>query len=411
MGTLLSLGIGNMELDWGKYNVYTDFSKLFQAEDYVEIPYIYQDEEGENKIVMKEGFSKKLSDMKMRLELLGYTIDGCHERYSELLYEHRKHCGEINLSFDTFYSKLISIDASSINMMDLEAGFDNYGCDFGEYGKEYIYKILKLSELLDECSDIRGIYEFLENIDTNIVIRILADNASNANYEVQWRVADAIAEGWIEKEGILKGLNEEDKIMIVTEGSSDTFIISETIKKLYPNISDFFSFVDMEKNYPFTGVGNLYNFCKGLCGIRIQNNIIVIFDNDTAGLEKYKESKKLEKPEDFLILRLPDNSDFENIITIGPQGETKENINGKAVAIECFLDFSSVETEPKIRWVSYSKKEDCYQGALVSKDDYVTAFKKSDLRKGEYDTKKLKQLVDYILKSWLERRKQCGHMR
>lgn len=41
MGTLLSLGIGNMELDWGKYNVYTDFSMLFQAEDYVEIPYIY----------------------------------------------------------------------------------------------------------------------------------------------------------------------------------------------------------------------------------------------------------------------------------------------------------------------------------------------------------------------------------
>jgi len=63
MGTLLSLGIGNMELDWGKYNVYTDFSMLFQAEDYVEIPYIYQDEEGKNKIVMKEGFSKKLSEV------------------------------------------------------------------------------------------------------------------------------------------------------------------------------------------------------------------------------------------------------------------------------------------------------------------------------------------------------------
>jgi hypothetical protein len=55
---------------------------------------------------------------------------------------------------------------------------------------------------------------------------------------------------------------------------------------LYPDIADFFCFVDMKENYPFAGVGNLFNFCRGLTSIRIKNDILVIFDNDVAGVEQ-----------------------------------------------------------------------------------------------------------------------------
>ena len=45
-------------------------------------------------------------------------------------------------------------------------------------------------------------------------------------------------------------------------------------------LRDFFDFVDMTENYPFTGAGNLYRFCQGLARIRIQNRILVVLDND-----------------------------------------------------------------------------------------------------------------------------------
>lgn len=128
-----------------------------------------------------------------------------------------------------------------------------------------------------------------------------------------------------------------NRILIVTEGSSDSFVLKKAIEELCAEIADFFDFVDMKENYPFTETGSLYNFCMGLCRINVLNNIMVIFDNDTAGVEKYKQAALLRKPQSFLVTKLPDHPDFCNIQTVGPQGTTTEDINGKAVAIECFL--------------------------------------------------------------------------
>ncbi len=177
------------------------------------------------------------------------------------------------------------------------------------------------------------------------------------------------------------------------------------IDQIYPDISDFFDFVDMKENYPFTGTGNLYNFCVGLCRINIQNNIIAIFDNDTAGLEKYHQSQSLQKPDSFVITKLPDCPEFSSICTLGPQGSSMENINGRAVAIECFLDFGSVQKSPCVRWTSYNKNERQYQGELESKDEYVRAFKQCDLTDGSYDTSKLEFLIEYIISQWTDRKK------
>lgn len=39
MGSMITLGIGRMELDWGKNNLYKDHSALFQISDVQLIPY------------------------------------------------------------------------------------------------------------------------------------------------------------------------------------------------------------------------------------------------------------------------------------------------------------------------------------------------------------------------------------
>jgi hypothetical protein len=103
--------------------------------------------------------------------------------------------------------------------------------------------------------------EFVENLDPYITLRLLMENPANLDIEVQWRYADVVEGGYISEDQVYKSLSDEERILIVTEGSSDLFIISQAINLLYPYISDFFYFVDMSEHYPFSGTGNLFRFC------------------------------------------------------------------------------------------------------------------------------------------------------
>ena len=65
---MITLGIGRMEIDWGKNNAFTNHSCLYTDKDIKQIPYYYYDSNSEKEIVKyKEGLSCKLSVVKMRL--------------------------------------------------------------------------------------------------------------------------------------------------------------------------------------------------------------------------------------------------------------------------------------------------------------------------------------------------------
>ena len=40
---------------------------------------------------------------------------------------------------------------------------------------------------------------------------------------MEWRYADVVEDGWVRKKDLYEGLNNSDKITIVTEGSTDLF--------------------------------------------------------------------------------------------------------------------------------------------------------------------------------------------
>lgn len=416
MGSMINLGLDKMEIDWGKNNVFRDHSSLFQEKDVRLIPYYYVDIDTEKPIVeMKEGLARKLSSVRARLDLIGYDLYSIERLYNDYIEESEEFGCKIHFTFDDFYSMLSHIDVSNVNTPQIAVEYDENGFDLGEYVRKCILEDSQIKSNLPiayiEQESVRwrnSAYDlgiFFENIDPYITLRILAENPNNGDLEVQWRFADVVEGGWTKREDIVKPLSAGEKILIVTEGSSDSFIIKKAIDSLYPDITDFFDFVDMEENYPFTGVGNLYNFCLGLIRINVGNKILVIFDNDTAGMEKYELLRTIKKPNSLLITRLPDFDEFSDFRTFGPQGEACENINGKAISIECFLDFASVNQTPSIRWTSYNKKSDQYQGELISKDSYVRVYKGCNLTDGSYNSSKLNYLIDYLLKQWVCRRK------
>jgi hypothetical protein len=83
---------------------------------------------------------------------------------------------------------------------------------------------------------------------------------------------------------------------------------------------------------------------------------------------------------------------------LGPSGESLEDVNGKAVSIECFLDLRSGDHQPPaVRWTSFSRDIGHYQGELVNKEVYIRSFFELAGRDNAYDLAKLNYLWKYLL--------------
>ncbi|MFD1628834.1 HEPN/Toprim-associated domain-containing protein [Pseudopedobacter beijingensis] len=389
MGSYISLGVGELELDWGKNFGFRDYSKLFLPSDKKNIPYYYADDE----VILKPGYSTSLGRVKSRLELLGYSLKNLNNHFQQHNDNYPDYLEQPDISFETMLEIF-----SRINIKDYKNKKEDGDYDLGEYVIENIFLNETFKDLKNHI-DIKDndIGAYFENLDSLFTLRLLIENPNNLKMNLEWRTQDVIDGGWTNDNEIFVGVEEADKFLIVTEGSSDTFIIRKSLELLRPDILDFFTFVDMEDNYPFTGTGNLYRFCQGLASIRIQNKTLVLFDNDVEGIDKYNKTNKLNLPNQMKIMKLPELEEFNNFLTAGPTGETNENINGKAVAIECFLDLT--KSTPIIRWTSYNKDLDAYQGSLENKDDYVRAFKVIKNSNDNYDFTKLTKLLDEIYKN------------
>lgn len=392
MGSIVSLGIGNLEIDWGKNNHFINHSRLFNLSDQGVIDYhTYEGETYE-----QTGFVSPLSKVKLRLDLLGYSLKDVKRIYEDCLEGYPDYYPKFNLTFEDFARVISSIDIDKIKLSD---DYPDY--DLGEYASKVVLSQSEFEGLREHVdTQNNDIGTFFENLDPYVQLRLLAENQKNQDLKLVWRTHDIVEGGWVKEGELFEDLNDNQKFLIVTEGSSDSFIIKRAIELLRPDISDFFTFVDMEEHYPFSGTGNLFKFFQGLVSIRMLNKCLFIFDNDAEGIEKYEKAKSIDAPDNLRVAKLPDLEEFSSFLTVGPSGEQVANVNGKAVAIECFLDLSyKTRNTPIIRWSSYKSAVDSYQGALEEKEYYTRQFKKVSSFEDNYDFGKLNILVQHIIES------------
>jgi hypothetical protein len=169
---------------------------------------------------------------------------------------------------------------------------------------------------------------------------------------------------------------------------------------LRPDIADFFRFVDVDERHPFSGTGNLVKFAEGLVRIDIQNKVLFILDNDAEGVDALKRLKDLKMPPNMRAILLPDHEAFRSFPAIGPEGTCNANINGRAAAIECYLDLRLPQYGPPVvRWSNYKKDVDTWQGALEHKETYMRHFLDQTpeaLRNDGYDTARLESVLNAV---------------
>lgn len=170
------------------------------------------------------------------------------------------------------------------------------------------------------------------------------------------------------------------KIIILTEGSSDSKILSKALKLLYPKVESYFSFLDFDTYKAEGGSAMLEKTVKSFAAAGISNKIIALFDYDAAGVAATERVKKRKFPSNFRVMNLPAIELADNYPTIGPQGIINENVNGRACSIEMYLGIdilADVDNQlAPVKWRNIEPQINTYQGEISRKADLQKKYLK-----------------------------------
>jgi len=109
-------------------------------------------------------------------------------------------------------------------------------------------------------------------------------------------------------------------------------------------------------------------------------------------------TKKLSFPPNMRAMQLPNLDAFSSFRTIGPTGVGHADINGRAAAIECYLDLEKEGlAELIIRWSAFNQELDVYHGELQHKTQYMKNFLQLRAPSANYKSNKLESILDVLV--------------
>ncbi len=320
------------------------------------------------------GLRQTAAVIKQRLEIYGTSLKKvkldykCARKYVKLEYpfEHPIR----NLSFDTFILQIRSI----IYNLKLNKEVEDF------YLRETLNEIdLMLPGMpLSSC-----LYCCLQALDNDHII--------------EYDLSDVIEARYVSIEEFQNIPIE--KIIVLTEGKTDSEFISGALKLLYPHLASYYHFIDFNDDLkPEASASALSRLIVSFCAAKIKHPIIAIFDNDTTGLQELDRIPVKALPSNIRTLRLPDIALAKKYPTLGPTGLRAININGLACGIELYLGMDVLTRDGNlipVQWKGYNDKRKQYQGELMDKHFVQTGFR-NKLRAGDLgDTNQ----IDMVLKA------------
>jgi hypothetical protein len=397
-----------------------DYGFLFQQSDLFRrkndlINYDYYEEHPEEKETLGEAeelFARTLVRISPRLKILGHTIDTARAEYQAVVEEAIGYADDrapeelenYYLTFEDFCNLACSYPLN--DLMDDYFDYNTPDRDTLCQGR-FVNHIEEISRIpQNENSDFYwSETSFFSSkfciLSAESMLQIFALNPANFEIEVTWEFGPIVHAGWVARDEFRPGARKMQKILIATEGSSDAHIIRRSLDVLSPDVADFFNFVDGDDRHHFWGSSNLVKFAEGLFRIDVINQVLFVFDNDAEGVDAFRKLEKLKLPANMRAMLLPNLDEFRRFLTRGPEGTSESDINGRAAAIECYLDLRLEQYQaPVVIWSNYKKDIDTWHGALEFKESYSKHFyEQSDeqLRSGSYDVSKLLRLTDALL--------------
>jgi len=420
MGTYITLDIGGINLTCSKNCRGFDHGSLYQEDNRkrscAESVYYCADTEKDKDLAETvKSFVRPLREVILRLELLGFTIDTAEHEYTNLVdcfvKENNTMEGDWKqktnfLAFEEFKAFATQYPIKDLcNEFITLLGQDGEKKTRGRFDDNInIHRTMPLLNHLEiyldhaysEASYFGCVMSLLHPYN---VLSILAANNDNLDIDVIWRYGDLVDSGYAKQEEFISGAKRFEKFCIVTEGVSDSKILKHALAILTPQVEDFFTFINREQSYPFSGAGSLTNFAKGLVAIDVHNKMLFLFDNDAIGYDGHTKLENMTLPSNICSVILPQLDQFYNFPTQVAQTILNANINFKAAAIECYLDLNlKNDTEPYVIWTDCDNNICKQHGALHNKAQYMKHFLKQNISSvSNYDTKKIKMVLDTLI--------------
>lgn len=407
MGTVISLKVGGLTVDWSKNNSGADHRSLFQESDRMRMTTENDDDEVDSVGYEYDALARPLSRIIPRLNLLGSTIETARDEYNALLVEY----SDVAISIGKESNGTMSFDefCEFVGRYSIETLDDTYVFGNEKSVRDVRGRFREVETDINRLPNFGGDIFWSEKsyfasriccLSAYSMLQVFGRSENNINATVVWDYGCLVDAGWASNEDFAPGAIRSKTILVATEGSTDSRIIKKAFSALCPDLEDFFRFVDVDERHPFWGTGNLVKFAEGLVRIDIQNKVLFILDNDAEGVDAMMRLKQLAMPSNMRAMLLPDDDTLLKFPAIGPEGTRESDINGRAAAIECYLDLRLPNQPPAVvRWSNYKKDVDAWQGALEYKETYMRYFLDQSidvLRKGDYDTLRLERLLSAI---------------
>lgn len=423
MGSFCDLTLSGYEIDQSKSYISTFWSCFFNEDDKrsrsVRYDHYYIKPITDNDDVPTFEYAASVETMKLRLEIMGYTLDKVKRKYAEGLANALKTKQEYNAEGFTVDG---DNDEEHLNIL-MNGGFYHWLSLI-----KYIFdnKITKYSDDLDEHENIYRFIIDYNDIDENLYLGYpnigigyflrAALEAVEPCSELILDITSVVSSGYYEEDEpvcastaqmLLDSTLPFQKIIILTEGSSDSKILSKALKLLYPKVESYFSFLDFDTYKAEGGSAMLEKTVKSFAAAGISNKIIALFDFDAAGVAATERLKKRKFPSNFRVMNLPAIELAYNYPTIGSQGIINENVNGRACSIEMYLGVDILtDTDNQlapVKWRNIEPQINTYQGEISGKADLQKKYlKKLDVtnKKGflqsEHDWTGLRQVFERI---------------
>lgn len=250
-------------------------------------------------------------------------------------------------------------------------------------------------------------------------LRLLLD-VCGVSDELVYDLTDLHLGGWVDgtddlveyaEEIISDSFDLSRRVIVLTEGNSDRWILERSLKLLYPHISDYFHFLDFEGARIGGGAGSLANIVKAFTGAGIINRIIALFDNDTAAKSAINTLNLISLPDNIVVLQYPPINLAKSYPTIGPTGLATMDVNGLAGSIELYLGADILSDQDgklsPVQWQGYDAKLGKYQGEILDKgnllkkfDDKVSKCESDTSKVAEYDWSGINAIIDEMRRAF-----------
>lgn len=232
----------------------------------------------------------------------------------------------------------------------------------------------KESDLTDlESHLLEHLLDYGSPIDSRLVLRALIDFV-DPNADVVLDLSDQVWAGYYGPREAAKFSDAQktggSRIVVLTEGVTDTQVLQASMRLFYPHLADFFVWPDLTIRM-MGGTSGIENTLKALLLLDIRAPVLALFDNDYEGHRAIaKLQRTLTLPANVRLIAYPNIDIVKAWPTDLPTGRTCVDLNGKACSIEFYFGkdvLGEGEARPSIQWSNGSRPGE-WQGTVQNKD-------------------------------------------